>query len=116
MKIYVNQDNQQRGPFTTDQVRELVYSGNVKRSALACTEGTNDWIPLERLLNQQEAPVPATVPPAITIPIERLRDPKEKTALMWLYIASVFGWLILISLIISSMGLVLIIIGLGLLI
>jgi Zn-dependent protease with chaperone function len=116
MKIYVNQDNQQRGPFTTDQVRELVYSGDVKRSALVCTEGTSDWIALETLLNRQEAPTAAAVPPAIAISIERLRDRKEKTALMWLYIASAFGWLFLISLTISSMGLLLPIIGLGVLI
>jgi Zn-dependent protease with chaperone function len=111
MKIYVNQDDQQRGPFTTDQVRELVYSGGVKRSALACTEGTTDWVPLETFLARQDGPVQPAIPPAITIPIERLRDPKEKTALMWLYIASVPGWLLLISWTIASMGLLIPIIG-----
>jgi Zn-dependent protease with chaperone function len=116
MKIYVNQDNQRRGPFTRDQVRELVYSGDVKRSALACTEGTSDWIPLETLLNRQEAPTTANVPPAITIAIERLRDRKEKAALTWLYIASVPGWLVLIAWIIASRGLLLPILGLGVLI
>jgi Zn-dependent protease with chaperone function len=116
MKIYVTQDNQRRGPFTTEQVRELVYCGEVKRSALACPEGTSDWVPLERLLTRPDTAVQTAFPPAVAISIEQLRDRKEKTALMWLYIASVFGWLILISLIISSMGLVLIIIGLGVLI
>jgi len=116
MKFYVSQENQKRGPFTRDQIRELVYSGDVKRSALACTEGTSDWMPLEAVLNSQNGPVQQAGSPAVAISIERLRDRKEKTALMWLFIASGFGWLILISLIISSMGLLLIIIGLGFLV
>jgi Zn-dependent protease with chaperone function len=111
MKIYINQDNQHRGPFTTEQVRELVYSGDVKRSALACAEGTTDWVALESLLNGPEAPTAVSVPPAIKMSIQRLRDSKEKTALMWLYIASVPGWLILIAWTIGSLGLLIPIIG-----
>ncbi len=111
MKIYVNQDNQQLGPYSKEQVRELVYSGDVKRSALACPEGTTDWVPLEKLLNQQDGPPPATVAPVITIPIERLRDSKEKTALTWLYVASIPGWLFLVIWTVASTGIILAIIG-----
>src|ERR1051326_4368914 len=95
MKIYVNQDDKQLGPYSTEQVRELVYSGDVKRSSLACSEGTTDWIPVDMLLTRQNGPTPPAIPPAIAISIEGLRDPKEKKALTWLYVASIPGWIFL---------------------
>jgi Zn-dependent protease with chaperone function len=49
--------------------------------------------------------------PNITINSDQLRDPKEKTALVWLYIASFPVWIVLILWIVSTFGIVLIVIG-----
>src|SRR3954471_6118290 len=111
MKIYLNQDNKQVGPYSREQVRELVYSGGVKRSSLACSEGATDWVSLETLLDHQDAPTAPAVPPAIAMSIERLRDPKEKRALMWLYIASIPGWIFLVVWTVASLGIILPVIG-----
>ncbi len=47
MKIYVNQDNQSLGPYTREEVQDLIYRGEVRRSSLACEEGAGDWVPLQ---------------------------------------------------------------------
>ena len=116
MKIYVNQDNQQLGPYTREQLQELLYCGEVRRSALASADGVGDWVPVDSLLSQPQSAPPSGAPPRITIPVEGLRDPKEKTALLWLYMASIPGWLLLAALTLSTFGLLLALIGLALLI
>ncbi len=111
MKIYIKQNDQERGPYSGEELRDLIYRGEVQRSAVARPEEGGDWVPLDTLLNQQQAPPAVAVPPQITTPLERLRDPKEQTALMWLYIASVVGWLILLLLTIGSFGMLLPVFG-----
>ena len=112
MKVYLNQKNRQIGPYSLDEARELIYRGEVTRSALALSEGTTEWIPLEKLLsnNNPDKP-PVAAPPQITIPLDRLRDPLEKTALMWLFIASVPGWALLILWTVFTMGMAAVILG-----
>jgi Zn-dependent protease with chaperone function len=115
MKIYVSQNNQQLGPYTREEVQDLIYRGEVQRSAMACPEGGTDWVPVDALLAKDIPkdipPVAAGVPPPITIPLERLRDPKELTALTWLYVASGPGWLFLAIWTVVTFGLLLPIIG-----
>lgn len=112
MKICVNQDNQQLGPYTREEAQELVYRGELRRSALACAEGGNDWVALDSLLSQPQKTPASAAPPPIPVSVDRLRDPKEKTALMWLYIASVPGWLLLVLWTVGSFGVLLLVIGL----
>lgn len=110
MKIYVTQNNQRLGPYSQEEVRNLIYSGDVQRSSLACREGATDWVPLDTLLTPQGA-VSAAAPPPVAIPLDRLRDSKEKTALLWLYIASIPAWLVLAIWIVASFGVLLVVIG-----
>ncbi len=112
VKIYINKDNQRLGPYSNEEARNLIYRGDVRRSALACPEGGNDWIPLETLLDQKPVPPSTAPPPQITMPLERLRDPKEQTALMWLYVAAVPSLVLLVVLTVLSLGTILAVVGL----
>ena len=115
MKLYINQGGQAQGPFSEEEIHHKIYSGELARSAYAREDGGTDWQPLEALLDHKQPPKfadfiepaksagrqnPVATPP-------QLRDPKEKTALVWLYIASVPVWLLLLALIVSTMGIIL---------
>lgn len=123
MQILVNQNSQQLGPYSIEQVRDLVYRGELRRESLACAVGGQDWCPLDQLLDSRQPTPPAVappvaVPPAAAPPVvgqavtASLRDPKEPTALLWLYIAAVPAWLVLVLWTVASMGAILPIIGL----
>ena len=109
MKIYIQHDNQAVGPFTKEQLQEKIYSGEIARTVSARAEGESNWSPLEVLLSDR-APA-GSAPPRISIPLDRLRDPKELNILTWLYIASVPAWLVLVLWTIASFGFLLIIFG-----
>src|ERR1700744_5174464 len=109
MKIHIKKGDQVLGPFSKDELSDKIYSGEFPRSVLACVEGSTDWVSLESLLATAKAPPVVTAPPPVTA--DQLCDPKEKTALIWLYIASVPMWLFLLSFVVLGMGIPLIIIG-----
>jgi Zn-dependent protease with chaperone function len=125
MPIYVKQNDRQLGPLSIEQAQELVRWGGLPLSSPARAEGQDDWVPLATLLEQQAAPprldgAPAPpprlgVPPATTLGLDRLRDPKEQTAFAWLWVAAGIGWLLLLLWTIASFGVVLLLVGLGLL-
>jgi Zn-dependent protease with chaperone function len=111
MKININQDGQILGPFSREELQEKLYSGELSRGISACIEGGTEWVPLDSLLSRPSAPAPSVVPLASGSELERLRDSKEKTALVWLYLASIPVWLVIIALVISSLGTILIFAG-----
>lgn len=126
MNIYIQQDGQKSGPFSKDELREKTYSGELSRSTPACTDDETEWVPLDALLSGERPAVEASPPPQPVIPsqppwvarsplptpsLESLRDPREKTALVWLYLASVPAWLFLILWCVISLGIPLVIIG-----
>lgn len=104
MNIYINQDGAAVGPFSREQLQEKIYSGELTWSVSARPEGGTDWQSLESLLNGQGQSAAELSAPAVMVPLGQLRDPKEKTALMWLYIMAVPIWLILIAVTIMGMG------------
>lgn len=60
-----------------------------------------------------ENTIPPYLPPTtLNINLSQLRDPKERTALIWLYIASVPVWIFLLIWIVTTSGGALILIGL----
>src|SRR5436309_135602 len=95
MKIYVEQNDQKLGPYTTEEARNLVYSGGILRSARACPEAGGEWVPLAALLDPPAPPPNVSVPPPIGFSLDKLRDPSEKKALICLYVAAAFGVLFL---------------------
>src|SRR4051812_18281329 len=109
MNFVIKQNDQQLGPYSRDQVKDMMYSGAVSRGALARTEDMAEWRPLSEFLAVSPPVIPAsTVPP---LSLEKLGDPLEKTALTWLYVAAIPGALLLLVWIVVSFGAVLLIIG-----
>ncbi len=112
MSIYINKDGQASGPFSKDELQEKIYSGELVRTVSARVEGNEDWVPLESLLNGKMVVAAAAATKPAAVPLDRLRDSKEKTALVWLYIASVPVWICLVLWTVLSLGIPLVFIGL----
>lgn len=113
MKIYIQQNGQKSGPFTPEELRDKTYRGELPRSTPACVENETEWSPLETLLNRRREAPQAAPPPAAKSSLEYLRDPHEKKALIWLYIASVPAWLGLLALCVVGRGTPLALIGIA---
>jgi len=112
MKIYINKDGQVLGPFTPDELKEQVYRGELARTVPARLEGAADWQTLESLWDS--TPSGTDIPPVVAdvaVPLDRLRDPKEKTALIWLYVASVPVWAFILVLVVVGWGIPLVFVG-----
>ena len=103
-----------------EEARQLIYSGQIARSAPATVDDSTDCVPLETLLapakeGRLEGVTPPVIPAADVLSLDKLRDPKEQTALIWLYVASVPAWLFLALWTVGSFGIILVVIGLALL-
>src|SRR5512138_1483268 len=67
MKILVSQNDERFGPLLEDELRDMVYRGDVKRTALARVEGEPDWVSVDTLLTRPESRPPVRVPPKVVI-------------------------------------------------
>jgi hypothetical protein len=56
MNIIIARDNQTFGPYTRDQVEELVVQGELSSEDLSSWEGGKDWCPLAELLSSSPEP------------------------------------------------------------
>jgi hypothetical protein len=52
MNITIHRNNISYGPYTMEQVRELMTRGRLGHRDLACVEGAERWEPLENLIIQ----------------------------------------------------------------
>jgi Zn-dependent protease with chaperone function len=123
VKILINQNGKLIGPFPLEEVRNMIYSASLQRSDLGCIEGSNDWMPVEKILNSVpppgltlaasgEAPPPAPIFKARTrIQMDQLRDSKENLALGFLFLASLPIWVAAIAAILILHGIGLMIVG-----
>ena len=50
MKIHISRDGQQFGPYSPDQVREYLSTGEILPTDLAWHEGAADWLPVKDVL------------------------------------------------------------------
>lgn len=64
MRILVNHDGQQLGPYSLEEVRAALQAGSLNPSDLAWVEGTPSWVPLSSIVNAPEggAPFAAATP------------------------------------------------------
>jgi len=60
MRLYLYRKDQQEGPYTEDQLRDLVKYGGIKETEYAWHEGLSDWQPLNEIISFKEA---SAVPP-----------------------------------------------------
>ncbi len=67
MQIYVHREGQQFGPYSVEQAKSYIASGNLLRTDLAWHDGATVWLPLEEVAGiaaeRVIAPEPAWVPP-----------------------------------------------------
>ncbi len=59
MNYQVSRNGQLYGPYTLDDLRRYVDSGNVLLTDLACAEGSTDWIPVAQVLGVAHQPAAA---------------------------------------------------------
>jgi len=52
MNITIHRDDVSYGPYTMEQVRDLLTRGRLGRRDLACVEGQGKWQPVENLIIQ----------------------------------------------------------------
>ena len=75
--ILINKDGKQLGPYSIDDAKSLVLSGQVSATDWAWTDGATDWVPLNHIPgfstpSQSHAPANVTVtavPPASSLPV-----------------------------------------------
>ena len=53
MNITIHRDDVSYGPYTMEQVKDLVARGRLGRRDLACVEGQGKWQPVENLIIQE---------------------------------------------------------------
>lgn len=53
MNITIHRDEVSYGPYTMEQVKDLIARGRLGRADLACVEGQGKWQPLENLIIQE---------------------------------------------------------------
>ena len=56
MEIHLTINGEQRGPYTIDEVRNMLQQGEIRSSDYAWKDGLSDWIPLADLLGQKQPP------------------------------------------------------------
>ena len=65
MSILINKDGRQLGPYTLEQARALVLTGELDPLDWSWPDGATDWIPLKDVPGYvQEKPAPAAISPA----------------------------------------------------
>lgn len=55
MPITINRDGENHGPYTPEEIRDLLANGTLKEDDLAHEEGTDGWVPLRDLTSLQNA-------------------------------------------------------------
>jgi uncharacterized RDD family membrane protein YckC/Tfp pilus assembly major pilin PilA len=63
MQIHINRDGQNFGPYSLDEVRQYVASGNIVLTDLAWYEGAPGWVPLGQVPGVGPAARPAAAAP-----------------------------------------------------
>jgi hypothetical protein len=62
MSLYLYQNDQQTGPFTGEQIQEMLRAGAVTRDTMGWKEGLAEWSPLSSLLPASEIVMPPPTP------------------------------------------------------
>jgi len=66
MELYLNQNGQQVGPYTEDQISAMIHSGALTRDDIVWHEGLSEWQPLHAVF---DLPSPVAPPaPAYQVP------------------------------------------------
>lgn len=73
MQIHINRDGQNYGPYSLDEARQYLASGNLIETDLAWFEGAANWMPLSQVPGvvpaRPAAPVAAPAPAPVSRPV-----------------------------------------------
>ena len=58
MQITINRDGENFGPYSLEEVRDLLANGTLKETDLAYTEGSENWTPVSTLPGLQSSGKP----------------------------------------------------------
>ena len=58
MQITINRDGENFGPYSLEEVRDLLANGTLKETDLAHTEGSENWTPVSTLPGLQSSGTP----------------------------------------------------------
>jgi hypothetical protein len=83
MNLYISKDNQQLGPYTLDQARQLVANGTFQATDWAWHEGSADWVPLQQVPGFAIA-APAPYVPIGAAPAASAVDRPRRPVLVWI--------------------------------
>ncbi len=61
MNVYIHQNNKQHGPYSLDQLKAWLLSGEVGPAVMAQREGETGWIPLHCIPQLRDDPSLETV-------------------------------------------------------
>jgi hypothetical protein len=87
MSLYLYQNNQQTGPFTEDQIGQMLRTGIISPDTLGWKEGMSDWEPLSGFTSLANTGLPPT-PPVRKSPLSLIS--------FIFSLISLVGWLILL--------------------
>lgn len=71
--IHISRNGQQEGPYTAEQIHQMLADGSIARYTLAWKEGLSQWVPLSQILDSSPpqpshiAPPPGLIAPVATI-------------------------------------------------
>lgn len=71
--IHISRNGQQEGPYTGEQIQQMLADGSIARYTLAWKEGLSQWVPLSQILESSPpqpshiAPPPVPIAPVATI-------------------------------------------------
>lgn len=69
MQIHINRDGQNYGPYSLDEARQYLASGNLIDTDLAWFEGAANWMPLSQVPGIAAQPRPAAAPVRAAAPV-----------------------------------------------
>lgn len=70
--IHISRNGQQEGPYTAQQIEQMLADGSIARYTLAWKEGLSQWVPLSQILDSlppepsYNAPPPVPIAPVVT--------------------------------------------------
>jgi len=84
---YIIYRSQREGPFSLEQLQELISTGQIVPEQPGCCTGMTEWRPLNEFLPQ---PLPKTVPPSPVLPAPQAAPPMQpaakKSKKVWLWV------------------------------
>jgi len=80
MKYLIHRGGQQYGPYSVEELKQFVASGNVLPSDMAWAEGMPAWVQVSQILGGAPAPAPAPAPtPSYQAPSPAFAQPPSAT-------------------------------------